>query len=44
MTPQRARRIRSVLDRRQPDLRVLTDSVHKGHNLSAIVRSADAFG
>ena len=26
------------------DLRVLTDSVHKGHNLSAIVRSADAFG
>ncbi|MDA0956145.1 MAG: tRNA (guanosine(18)-2'-O)-methyltransferase TrmH [Proteobacteria bacterium] len=44
MTPQRARRIRAVLDRRQPDLRVLTDSVHKGHNLSAIVRSADAFG
>lgn len=44
MTPNRARRIREVLDRRQPDLRVVTDSVHKGHNLSAIVRSCDAFG
>ena len=30
----------SATDRRQPDLRVVTDSVHKGHNLSAIVRSA----
>ncbi|MEE4360365.1 MAG: tRNA (guanosine(18)-2'-O)-methyltransferase TrmH [Pseudomonadales bacterium] len=44
MTPERARRIRSVLDRRQPDLRIVTDAVHKGHNLSAIVRSCDAFG
>lgn len=44
MTPERARRIHDVLDRRQPDLRVITDSVHKGHNLSAIVRSCDAFG
>ena len=44
MTPERARRIRETLDRRQPDLRVITDSVHKGHNLSAIVRSCDAFG
>ena len=44
MTPERARRIRETLDRRQPDLRVVTDSVHKGHNLSAIVRSCDAFG
>lgn len=44
MTPERARRIRDTLDRRQPDLRVVTDSVHKGHNLSAIVRSCDAFG
>lgn len=44
MTPNRARRIRETLARRQPDLRVVTDSVHKGHNLSAIVRSCDAFG
>lgn len=44
MTPNRARRIRETLVRRQPDLRVVTDSVHKGHNLSAIVRSCDAFG
>jgi len=44
VTPRRARRIREVLDQRQPDLRMVTDYVHKGHNLSAIVRSCDAFG
>lgn len=44
MTPERARKIAAVLDRRQPDLTVVTDHVHKGHNLSAIVRSCDAVG
>jgi tRNA (guanosine-2'-O-)-methyltransferase len=33
-----------VLDRRQPDLTVVMDRVHKPHNLSAIVRSCDAVG
>lgn len=42
MTPERFQRIQSVLQRRQPDLTVLMDNVHKGHNLSAIVRSCDA--
>jgi len=33
-----------VLDRRQPDLTVLMERVHKPHNLSAILRSCDAVG
>ncbi|MDX1269919.1 MAG: TrmH family RNA methyltransferase, partial [Oceanisphaera sp.] len=44
MTPERIQRLRAVLDRRQPDLTVVTDYVHKGRNLSAIVRTADAVG
>ena len=44
MTPERYQRLRVVLDRRQPDLTVITDNVHKGRNLSAIVRTADAAG
>ena len=44
MTPERFRRCKAVLARRQPDLTVLMDNVHKPHNLSAIVRSCDAVG
>ncbi len=44
MTPKRYSKLRSVLDRRQPDLTVLLDNVHKPHNFSAIVRSCDAVG
>jgi len=44
MTPERIEKLRAVLDRRQPDLSVITDYVHKGRNLSAIVRTADAVG
>ena len=44
MTPERLARIKQTLDTRQPDLRVLTDQVHKPRNLSAIIRSCDAFG
>lgn len=33
-----------MLDRRQPDLTVLLDDVHKPHNFSAILRSCDAVG
>lgn len=43
MTPQRLERIEHTLSLRQPDLTVLTDEVHKDRNLSAIVRSCDAF-
>lgn len=44
MTPQRFARLQQILDRRQPDLTVLLDNVHKPHNLSAIMRSCDAVG
>ena len=44
MTPERIQRLRDVLTKRQPDLTVLTDYVHKGRNLSAIIRTADAVG
>ena len=44
MVPRRYRRIREVLDRRQPDLTVLMENVHKPHNLSAILRTCDAVG
>jgi tRNA (guanosine-2'-O-)-methyltransferase len=44
MTPERFQRIRQVLDRRQPDLTVLLENVHKPHNFAAILRTADAVG
>lgn len=44
MTPERFRRLRDVLARRQPDLTVLMDGVHKSHNFSAILRNCDAAG
>lgn len=44
MTPERIARLRSVLDRRQPDLTVITDFVQKQRNTSAIVRICDAVG
>ena len=36
--------MRSVLERRQPDLTVVLENVHKPHNFSAVVRTADAVG
>ena len=44
MIPRRYARLRQVLDRRQPDLTVLMEDVHKPHNLSAIIRTCDAVG
>ncbi len=44
MTPERIARLRQVLDRRQPDLSVITDFVHKQRNTSAIVRICDGVG
>ena len=44
MTAERYSKIIQVLSCRQPDLTVVTDSVHKGQNLSAIIRTCDAVG
>lgn len=44
MSPERFIKIKEVLNRRQPDLTVITDNVHKPRNLSAIVRTCDAVG
>jgi tRNA (guanosine-2'-O-)-methyltransferase len=44
MSPERYQRIRSVLDKRQTDLTVCLENVHKPHNVSAVVRTCDAVG
>lgn len=44
MNPERFARLRRTLARRQPDLTVLMDGVHKAHNFSAILRNCDAAG
>ncbi|MFV8818219.1 tRNA (guanosine(18)-2'-O)-methyltransferase TrmH [Haliea sp. E17] len=44
MTPERIARLQAVLERRQPDLTVVSDFVHKPRNLSAILRCCDAAG
>ena len=44
MTLERYSKIVEVLSYRQPDLAVVTDSVYKGKNLSAIIRTCDAVG
>ena len=44
MTPERYHRIKNVLEKRQHDLTIVADEVHKQRNLSAMVRSCDAFG
>lgn len=44
MRPERFRRLREVLSRRQPDLTVILDRVNKPHNFSAILRNCDAVG
>lgn len=43
-TRRRFQRVRSVLDRRQPDLTVLMENVHKPHNFAAVLRTCDAVG
>jgi tRNA (guanosine-2'-O-)-methyltransferase len=44
VTKRRYQKIAAMLARRQPDLSVLAENVHKPHNLSAILRSCDAVG
>lgn len=44
MNEGRYLRLKAVLERRQPDLTVLMEQVHKPHNFSAILRNCDATG
>jgi tRNA (guanosine-2'-O-)-methyltransferase len=44
MNPDRFQKLSRALRRRQPDLTVLMERVHKSHNLSAILRNCDAVG
>lgn len=44
MNPTRYARICEMLAGRQPDLTVCMEQVHKPHNVSAIIRTADAVG
>lgn len=44
MTPERYQKFRQVLQKRQPDLTVIADELHKGRNMAAIRRTCDAMG
>jgi tRNA (guanosine-2'-O-)-methyltransferase len=44
MTPERAERIKIVLDKRQNDLTVVLENVFDPHNISAVMRTCDAMG
>jgi len=44
MTPERSARLDAVLARRQPDLTVFAENLHKPRNFSAMVRTCDAVG
>lgn len=44
MNPQRFSRIQEMLALRQHDLTVCMEQVHKPHNVSAVIRTADAVG
>jgi len=44
MTPERREKLDRVLDRRQGDLTVLAENLHKPRNFSALIRTCDAVG
>ncbi|HEY1200157.1 MAG TPA: TrmH family RNA methyltransferase, partial [Niastella sp.] len=44
MTPERRARLLAVLNKRQSDLTVVLENVFDPHNISAVMRTADAVG
>jgi tRNA (guanosine-2'-O-)-methyltransferase len=44
MTPERYERLTSVLNKRQPNLTIVLENVFDPHNISAVMRTADAVG
>jgi len=44
MTPERIQRLTTVLDKRQGDITVVLENVFDPHNISAVMRTADAIG
>lgn len=44
MTPERNDRLTAVLNKRQPDITVVLENVFDPHNISAVMRTADAVG
>lgn len=44
MTPERNERLIAVLHKRQPDLTIVLENVFDPHNISAVMRTADAVG
>ena len=44
MTERRKEKILSVLKHRQPNLTIVMENIHDPHNVSAMLRSADAVG
>ena len=44
MTPERIQRLTSVLNKRQGDITIVLENVFDPHNISAVMRTADAIG
>lgn len=44
MTPERTERLTSVLNKRQGDIAIVLENVFDPHNISAVMRTADAVG
>ncbi|NOT51160.1 MAG: RNA methyltransferase [Chitinophagaceae bacterium] len=44
MTPERKQRLTSVLDKRQANITIVLENVSDPHNISAVMRTADAIG